>query len=223
VLDYPGPSIPARTKGILLDDERLNCTYPLDTCLPCTTSLAGYVDAVASGVEVAPEVVVAYCGAAAVGRELARVFPAAPGLVMINPFRPTADDVVLTLASFLGDGADHRRVAEDWLANGADHDRAMGALTDVHLGHLERELGSPQSHLRPIAVQLATLQVQWVYHIAAAESGPEASADELHVVSADHRCEPGCAARHEVLGNTIEEIFSGRHLADVIAAIPAGS
>jgi hypothetical protein len=223
VLDYPGPSIPARTKSVLLADERLNCAYPLDACLPCTTSLPGYVGAVADGVDMVPEVVVTYCGAAAIGRELAQVLPALPGMVMINPVQSTAADAVLALAGFRGDSAGHRRSAADWLVDGADHDQALGALTDVHLARLEREFGSPQPHLRPIAVQLATVQLQWVYHIAAAAgSDRNVSTEELHVVSADHRCMLGCAARHEVLGNTIDEVFSGRRLADVIAAIGVG-
>lgn len=225
VLDYPGPSTPTRTKSVLLDDERLTCTYPLDTRLPCTTSLPEYASAVASRLGAPPVVVVAYCGAAPVARELARLLPVRPRLVMVNPLLLTPDDGVLALASFLADdadaiGADDRRAAEVWLAEGADHDRAMRALTDRHLGRLERQFGSPQPHLRPIAVQLATMQVQWVYHIAAAadRSSHDASADELHVVSADQRCAPGCAARHEVLGGTVEEIFSDRRLADIIVA-----
>lgn len=229
VLDYPGPSTPARTKSVLLDDERLACAYPLDTRLPCTTSLPEYAAAVAVGLRVPPAVIVAYCGAAPVARELARLFPVRPRLVMVNPLLLTADDGVLALASFLADdadaiGADDRRAAEAWLAEGADHDRALRGLTDRHLGRLEHQFGSPQPHLRPIAVQLATMQVQWVYHIAAAadRSGHDASADELHVVSAHQRCAPGCPARHEVLGETVEEIFSDRRLADIVIAA-AGS
>jgi hypothetical protein len=172
VLDYPGPSTPTRTKSVLLDDERLTCAYPLDTRLPCTTRLAEYASAVAAGLGAPPAVVVAYCGAAPVARELARLLPVRPRLIMVNPRLLTADDGVLALASFLADdadaiGADERRAAEVWLAEGADHDRAMQALTDRHLGRLARQFGSPQPHLRPIAVQLATMQVQWVYHIAA--------------------------------------------------------
>lgn len=228
VLDYPGPSTPARTKSVLLDDERLTCAYPLDTRLPCTTSLPDYASAVADDIGVPPNVIVAYCGAAPVARALACLLPVRPRLVIINPVLPTTDDGVLALASFLandGDavGTDDRRAAEVWLADGADHDRALQTLTDRHLDRLEREFGGPQPHLRPIAVQLATMQVQWVYHVVAAadRSCRDASADELHVMSADQRCAPDCAARHEVLGETVEEIFSDRRLADVIAT--AGS
>jgi hypothetical protein len=116
-------------------------------------------------------------------------------------------------------------VAAAWLADGADPDRLQQILTDQHLARLEDQFGGPQPHLRPIALQLATMQLAWIHHLAAGSAGrpddAEATAGEHHLLSADHPCERGCTARHEVFGETAEEIFSGRRLADAVAA--AGS
>ncbi|WP_194923050.1 hypothetical protein [Catenulispora pinisilvae] len=234
VLDYPGPSMPARTKSVLLGDDRFSCTYPLELHLPNTTSLPEYAAAVGDNIGERPDVVVAYCAAAPIAREVARRFAMTPRLVLVNPEVPGADRVIRELASFLAGDArptesEDRRAAAAWLADGADPDRLQQILGDQHLARLEDQFGGPQPHLRPIALQLATMQIAWIHHLAAGAGGPTdgatstaiAIADEHHLVSADHRCEPDCTARHEVFGESAEEIFSGRRLADAVAA--AGS
>ncbi|MBS2546789.1 hypothetical protein KGQ19_07900 [Catenulispora sp. NL8] len=232
VLDYPGPSMPARTKSILLGDDRFSCTYPLDLHLPHTTSLPEYAAAVVEHIGDRPDVVVAYCAAAPIAREAARRFAMTPRLVLVNPEVPDADRVVRELASFLAGDArptesEDRQAAAAWLADGADPDRLQQILGDQHLARLEDQFGGPQPHLRPIALQLASMQVAWIHHLAAGSGGPTddaasiAIADEYHLVSADHPCRPDCTARHEVFGESAEEIFSGRRLADAVAA--AGS
>jgi hypothetical protein len=220
VLDYPGPSMPARTKAVLLPDTRLACTYPFDAHRPCTAGLPGYASDVSRRLPHAPHVIVAYCAAGAVARELANRYPITPRLVLVNPEQPEPDQGARALASFLEEAGAARPdgLGAGWLGDDVSHEEARQALSEQHLHRLEQRLGAAR-HLRPIADELATLQIEWVYHLtAAARSVRDIAADELHVVSADHPCAPECAATHEVMGMSEDDVFSDTRLGDAIAA-----
>lgn len=220
VLDYPGLSTPARTKTALLPDGRLACRYPLETHRPRTVDTSAYVGEILGRLVELPEVVVAYCAASTVARDLVGRVDVPPLLVAINPEAPEPEQGPEALRGFaVAAGADAAEAGR-WVA-GLSGDADLGAvgrrLTDLHLRRLAEQTGASPEPMRPIADELATLQLEWVQHlVAASRCSHDVGAGELHLTSADRRCRPDCPAVHRQLGDTEPDLFSDRRVADAV-------
>lgn len=240
-LDYPGPGQSKRIKTLGIEQSGANVRYLLDEIHPRRLDIIGYADDLAGqcpGEVTEIAVILAYCGAASIARQLAqhlRVRGASPLVCSINPRPPQENEGSVLIRGFFaavnlpvsriesllsGDG-------DDPALTPASLARAEDELVRLYSEELQPDAG--RAGARAMAVDLVHSQIDWACHIAAAgdPKGPTAAAAELHITSKDHHCPDTCAAAHRTVGADVDDLFqrlrpSMLSWADVLASLGCG-
>ena len=218
-LVYPGPFAAAQAEKLGLEDHGFAVRYLLQETLPRKVTARDYATALFERCDLASadvSVIVSYCAAGQIARELspmcARRTGRVPKIVRINPEFPNLDSLVRTIEGALR----HPLPRPDGAA------LTLDMLTLEMFERLERELADllldKLCGSGSVARQLSRMQVDWAVHLVAAgrSSGLANVADELHITAADHSCDVKCAARHLVVCDDSELVFSAP---GVVAAI----
>lgn len=221
VLVYPGPFATAQIEKLRLEEYGFEVRYLLQETLPRKVMARDYATALFERCDLADadvSTIVSYCAARQIGRELSpmcsRRQGRVPRMVSINPEFPTLGNLVRTIEAAL------RRP----LPRPDGGELSLETLTLEMFDELERELADllleKVRGSGSVARQLSRMQVDWVVHLVAAgrSSGLTDSAAELHITSADHACDVECAARHVVVCDDSELVFSAPGVVEAICA-----
>ncbi|SDW23208.1 hypothetical protein SAMN05421504_10128 [Amycolatopsis xylanica] len=191
VLDYPGPEHERRIKSLGLGRHVLDEIRPREVALG--RHVRQLVERTGGG-----RVVIAHCAAAVIGREFARLTGAAR-FIVVNPETPEPREVLELARTIMEDPA----LPEVTAARLADFEPVL-------VERYQRDLGGDLV----LAEELASAQLDWVHHLAAA-ADPEAGAvlsSEVHLTSTDHECPAGCPAEHVRAAATAEEMFGSEQV-----------
>ena len=221
VLVYPGPFATAQIEKLRLEEHGFAVRYLLQETLPRKVTARDYATALFERCDLAAadvSTIVSYCAAGQIARELspmcARWQGRVPRMVRINPEFPTLDNLVRTIEAAL------RRP----LPRPDGGELTLEMLTLEMFDELERELADllleKVGGSGSVARQLSRMQVDWVVHLVAAlrSSGLTDLAGELHITAADHACDVECAARHVVVCDDSELVFSAPGVVEAICA-----
>ncbi|GAA1938407.1 hypothetical protein [Kitasatospora viridis] len=204
VLEFPGGGTAGRVRSMGLERLDLRVRYLFDEVRPRRTAIDDYAGELlaASGAEQVA-MVVAYCGAVPIARQLAehclRVGGRRPAVLALNPEATLAEGVAGLLGRMLTKAGVPQELADGLTASGETvRDRVADALPAVESA-LAEAYARPPLNLATAAGPLAAMQADWLAHLAAACDPAQLPPDEreLHVIAADHPCPPGCPARHE--------------------------
>jgi hypothetical protein len=204
VLDYPGVGSAKRTKRLGLERSELAVRYLLDEVRPKTVMPGSYVQALLERLgDTTVEAVVAYCASAS----LARCLAPNRTICLINPEFPDRRFAVEKLSSLLP-GSEVEPLSQDRLPY------LEAKLADSHLRKLvQHEM--PSSTVKA-ARDLASSQIEWVAHLAAASGPSGAVQHELHITSADHLCAGSCSSDHVVFDSDARTMFRSPALTEKI-------
>ena len=215
-LFYPGPSVTAQLRKLDLAEHGFTVRSLLQETLPREVTAIDYATVLFERCDLANtdvSTIVSYCAAGAIGCELlpmcARATGRLPKVVRINPEFPTLDSLVRTIEATLRRPLPRR-----------DPEVIPDLLTLQLFEELERELAA--GYRRELgasgAEELSRMQIDWVVHLVAAgtPSGHMDMADELHITAADHACDVGCTARHLVVCDNSEDLFSAPGIVEAI-------
>ncbi|MDX3767883.1 MULTISPECIES: hypothetical protein [unclassified Streptomyces] len=217
VLDYPGPAVGGRVKNLHMEGGKDRVTYALDETRPRVLGVREYARKLLGDKPRSKRVslIVAYCAAGAIARELAVLCEESSGwlppICLINPESADPEDAVAAARGALAQaGIDQLEATEILLPGGAKEltPTAMENFEEKLIECYLAEVGS-DGPASDIAYELASQQVDWVAHIAAAGSGGLAQdcSGELHVTSMDHLCPRSCTAEHVIEGADSAELF----------------
>jgi len=219
-VDYPGPRARTQLRQLKLEGLGWPVRYPLREVLPRKLTATEYADALYTScklAEVRVRLVVGYCAAGEIARELApmcSVFGEQPLLVLLNPERAEDYDVVRTLEMVL------RRP----LPGSGNGPVRLDQLTPANVEALEQDLADaftaslPEAN-RSVAHDVSRMQMTWAIHlIAAARPASVPTASELHIVSPDHLCPDRCPARHLTVAATAGDICAAPAVLERIRA-----
>ena len=218
-LVYPGPYATAQLEKLGLEQHGLTVRHLFQEALPREVTALDYATVLFERCDLAAtdvSTIVSYCAAGEIARELlpmcARRSGRAPRMVRINPEFPTLDSLLRTIEAAL------RRPLPR--PDGAE--LTLDRLTLPLLEEVERELTDvllrSVGGSGTVARSLARMQVDWVVHLVAAArtTGAADLADELHLTAADHPCDVACPARHIVVCDDSEEVFSAPEVIEAI-------
>jgi hypothetical protein len=232
-LDYPGPGAARRIKNLGVEESAATVRYLFDEIRPRSIDIIGYAEDLRSrcaGEATTVDLILAYCGAATIARQLGRLLRAdggSPVICCINPETPPHDEAGALIRGFFAavnappGQADRLLRSDD--PGGLTPEllaRAEDALVGLYSDGLTADVGPAGA--RAMAAELVASQINWACHIAAAGDPrrPAADAAEVHLTSADHRCDDGCGATHRVVGVDVDDLFRrlrpGLHPDDLI-------
>lgn len=222
-LVYPGPFATAQLEELALEEHGLTVRHLLQETLPREVTALDYARVLFESCNLAETdvtTIVSHCAAGEIARELlpmcARRSGRTPQMVRINPEFPTLEILIRTIEAAL------RRPLPR--TDGAQP--TLGDLTLTLFEELEQELTDVLHETvggsGAVARSLSRLQIDWVIHLVAAgrTSGPADMADELHLTAGDHLCDVRCPARHVVVCDDSDDIFSAPGVIEAIRAQP---
>jgi hypothetical protein len=221
MLVYPGPFATAQIEKLALAEHGFTVRYLLQETLPREVTAREYATVLFERCQLAGadvSTIVSHCAAGQIARELAPMLARrrnrVPKMVRINPEFPTLDNLVRTIEAAL----------RQPLPKPGSSELTLSMLTLPMFEELEQELadqllekvGGSGSAAR----DLSRMQVNWVIHLVAAgrPSARTDMADELHITAADHACDAACAARHLVVCDDSELVFSSPEVIEAIRA-----
>lgn len=219
-VDYPGPHARTQLKQLNLEKLGLPVRYPLREVLPRVLDATEYAAALYRGcglAEVDVPMLLGYCAAGEIARELAAMCSAAggqPRLVLINPERAADYDLVRTIEAVLRQplpvpAVEPLSPERLTLATFEDLERDLAEAFIAKLGDTD---GS-------VARDLSRMQTDWAIHlIAASRPALAPTAAELHIVSPDHTCPGRCPATHLTVDATVDNICAVPAVAEAVQA-----